>query len=171
MQDHDSLWKNAIDAFLFECIEFCWPAAFALVDCSVAPLFLEQELAPVTGARRRRLDKLVQLAAKSGSQLVLHIEVQHHYDSNFERRMFSYLCRLQEKYICPVYSLAILADSRRHWRPSSILLPLLDGEIQLRYPIFKLLDWENKADDLTNSKNPFAVFAAIDLLGRHFATT
>jgi len=58
MQDHDSLWKKAIDAFLFECIAFCWPTAFALVDCSVTPIFLEQELAPASGARRRRVDKL-----------------------------------------------------------------------------------------------------------------
>src|SRR6202008_434755 len=84
MHDHDSLWKRAIDAFLFECIAFCWPSAFALVDCSVAPVFLEQELAPPTGSHRRRVDKLVQVAAKSGDQLILHFEVQHHYDSNFE---------------------------------------------------------------------------------------
>jgi len=111
--------------------------------------------------------QLAQLVAKSGDKLILHIEVQHRYDSNFERRMFSYLSRLQEKYTCPVHSLAILADNRRHWRPSSISLPILDGEIQLRYPIFKLLDYDLQAKDLLGSENPFAVFAAIDLLARH----
>lgn len=55
----------------------------------------------------------MQVAAKSSNQLILHFEVQHHYDRNFERRMLNL-----------------------------------------------------QADDLLNSENPFAVFAAIGLLAR-----
>ncbi len=48
----------------------------------------------------------------------MHVEVQDSPQSEFAERMFVYYYRIRDCYQKPVISLAVLTDTRRHYRPN-----------------------------------------------------
>jgi hypothetical protein len=61
---------------------------------------------------KRYADKLVQVRTIDGQDawVIFHIEVQSQSESNFPKRRLFYNYRLEDRYNCPVISLAILGD-------------------------------------------------------------
>ena len=53
--DHDSPWKEILEAFLAQCLALFVPELHAIIDWSHPPQFLDKELQAIAGPRRRIL--------------------------------------------------------------------------------------------------------------------
>lgn len=146
-----------------------FPGAHAQIDWSQPYDFLEQELAQVTHDAQlgcRRVDKLVRVAQRGGSDgwVFIHIDVQAQYDSHFAQRIFTYNYRIYDRYRKPVASLAVLADGRAGWRPSSFSYSVFGCEMGIAFPLAKLTDYAGKVEQLLADQNPFGLVTAAHLL-------
>jgi len=80
--------------------------------------------------------------------------------------MFTYNCRLFERYDRPVASLAVLADDSPTWRPGAFGWELFGCRHVLEYPLVKLLDYASRLETLLQDPNPFALVTGAHLLTR-----
>jgi Putative transposase, YhgA-like len=122
--DYDSPWKDAVEHYFPEFIAFYFPEAYAEVDWSKEPVFLDQELrAVVQDAElgKRFVDKLVRVTVLNGDEnwIYIHLEVQGTKQAEFAERMFVYNYRIYDRYDRPVASMAVLADEHERWKPTS----------------------------------------------------
>ena len=88
---------------------------------------------------------------------MLNIEIQSQEESNFSDRIFTYHYRLRDRYNVPIVNLVILGDERATWRPGAFQSAKWGCEVDFRFPIVKLLDYEAHWADLEASPNPFAI--------------
>ena len=167
--DYDSPWKEAVESYFPEFIEFYFPDAHRQIDWACGYQFLDQELrAVVQDAElgKRFVDKLAKVALLDGSErwVYVHLEVQGSAQAEFAERMFVYNYRLYDRYRQPVASLAVLADSSANWRPNHFGFAVLGCEHELRFPAVKLLDYAAQQDQLYSNPNPFALVTLAHLL-------
>ena len=167
--DYDSPWKEAVESYFPEFIEFYFPDAHRQIDWARGYQFLDQELrAVVQDAElgKRFVDKLAKVALRDGSErwVYVHLEVQGSAQAEFAERMFVYNYRLYDRYRQPVASLAVLADSSANWRPNHFGFAVLGCEHELRFPAVKLLDYAAHQDQLYQNPNPFALVTLAHLL-------
>jgi hypothetical protein len=160
--DYDNPWKSAIEVYFRDFLRLFFPAIEADIDWSQPVVFLDKELQKVVRDAeipKRYADKLVQVHRLNGQKtlVICHIEVQGQWEGDFAVRMYSYNYRLRDRYNCPVVSLAILADENNTWRPQHFQDELWGCSTDFRFPIVKLLDYQNDWTGLTASRNPFAV--------------
>ncbi len=71
--------------------------------------------------------------------------------------MFDYYSRICQRYHRPVVSLAILADEHPSWKPVLFQQAIWGCEVQLRFPVCKLLDLARAERRLLQNPNPFAI--------------
>ena len=160
--DYDNPWKEAIGCYFKEFMLLLFPKIFVDIDWSKGYTFLDKELQQVVRDAElgeRRADKLVKVWRKDGSEtwILVHIEVQCQYESEFAKRMYIYNYRLFDKYNKQIVSLAILGDERSNWRPAHYNSFLWGCKLDFHFPIIKLIDYEENWDNLESSENPFAV--------------
>ncbi|MGR9014602.1 MAG: Rpn family recombination-promoting nuclease/putative transposase, partial [Gammaproteobacteria bacterium] len=169
IDDYDSPWKDIVEHYLPEFMAFYFPAAFAEIDWSEEPVFLDQELrAVVRDAElgKRFVDKLVRVVLLNGDEkwIYLHIEVQGSRQTEFAERMFVYNYRIYDRYRRPIASMAVLADEHINWRPDYFSYRALGSETSIRFPIAKLTDYHDQLDELQTSENSFAIVTATHIL-------
>ena len=167
--DYDSPWKEAVESYFPEFIEFYFPDASQQIDWVRGYQFLDQELrAVVQDAElgKRFVDKLAKVALRDGSErwVYVHLEVQGSAQAEFAERMFVYHYRLFDRYRQPVASLALLADTTANWRPSQFGYQALGCSIELNFPTAKLLDYAAHQDQLYSNSTPFALVTLAHLL-------
>lgn len=160
--EFDSPWKDILEAYFQDFMQFFFPQIHADIDWSRGYDFLDQELRQVVRDAelgKRLVDKLVKVWKRSGEEtwVLAHIEIQSQEESNFSDRMFVYYYRLRDRYKQPIASLAILGDERATWRPQPFRQELWGCEVTFRFPIIKLLDYETRWVELEGSQNPFAI--------------
>ncbi|MGY5322771.1 hypothetical protein ACXGSL_14725 [Vreelandella aquamarina] len=160
--DHDSPWKMALEAYFKEFLELLFPTINQHVDWSKGYSFLDKELQQITvGAEsgRRYADKLIKVYAKDGSEtwVLIHVEVQGEPEVEFSERMFTYQYRLRDRYAMEVVSLAVLADTRKSFRPTTFHYERWGCELTFTFPMAKLIDWEGNWVALETSDNVFAL--------------
>jgi hypothetical protein len=159
--DYDSPWKEAIESFLPACLELLYPRAFAEIDWTKPPTFLDQELRQVQREAelgRSVVDRLIQVYRTDGSDswVLIHVEVQSQPDTAFAKRMFTYYYRLVDRFDRPIASLAILGDERKRWRPNHYRRDLWGSGVQFRFRSVKLHDYRERLAELEANRNPFA---------------
>ncbi len=160
--EFDSPWKEMIEAYFNDFLAFFFPDIHVAVDWSKGYEFLDTELQQIVRDAelgKRFADKLVKVWRSNGEALfvLIHVEVQNSRETVFPERMFVYNYRLRDRYDHPVVSLAILTDDRPSWRPQEFQSELWGCEIHFRFPIAKLLDYEQQWQMLEESLNPFAM--------------
>jgi hypothetical protein len=160
--DQDSPWKRILRQYFPEAIAFFFPDIAALVDWTQPPEFLDKEftkIAPDAKVGRRFADQLVRVKLKRGRDLILliHIEIQAAAEKDFAERMFIYAIRIFDYFRQPAVSLAILCDARANWRPQSYSYALPQTKLNFEFGTVKLLDYQNRQDELASSINPFAI--------------
>jgi hypothetical protein len=148
-----------LETFLPACLELMFPELAALIDGSVAPVFLDTELQkilPDSAAGVLRVDKLIRVQRKDGSPelLLIHVEVQAQRDDDLPRRMFRYLCRILDQFDQPPVSLAILADPNPSWRPGPYEYHLAGASLVFQCGICKLAELD--LEPLIAAGNPVA---------------
>ncbi len=118
----DSVWKEAIEIYFQEFMEFFFPEIAKDIDFEKGYEFLDKELEKVTKDAeigKRLADILVKVYLRDGSEkwLLIHIEVQGYYDRDLPKRMFIYNYRIFDRYGVDVVSLAaILADDVKSFK-------------------------------------------------------
>lgn len=161
-QDYDNPWKDILEAHFEDCLAFFFPDIHAEIDWRRGYECLNAELQQITrDAERgkRWADKLVKVWRNNGREawVVIHTEIQGQPESQFPARMFVYNYRLSDRYNVPVVSLAILSDERPTWRPSAFDTELWGCATHFQFPTVKLLDYNQRWDELETSLNPFAL--------------
>lgn len=159
--EYDSPWKDILQRYFEEFVLFFFPQAYEEIDWSRGFEFLDQELQSVVrGAElgKRLVDKLVKIYRTSGEEawVLLHVEVQSQEESDFPKRMYSYNYRIFDRYDRYCASLAVLGDERVNWRPSQFGYELFGCTVDFRFPVVKLVDYEQRLSELSASRNPFA---------------
>jgi hypothetical protein len=165
---NDEAWKDILDLHLQDFVEFFWPKAYESIDWDKPYISLEQELRALNiynASGKRALDKLFQVYLKNGSEqwLLLHADVQHQKDSDFEERMFVYYYRIFDKYRKDVASIAVLADKDSEWRPNQYRRAVWGSEVTRTFEVVKLLDYQDTEEELKKSNNPFALVVLAQL--------
>jgi hypothetical protein len=160
--EFDSPWKDVLESYFPDFIQFFFPHIYDEIDWSRGYDFLDQELQQVVRDAelgKRLADKLVKVWKRDGEEtwVLIHAEIQNQEESDFSKRIFVYYYRLLDKYDRPIVSLAILGDERSSWRPQPYQAELWGCEVNFRFPIVKLLDYEARWDELEASRNPFAI--------------
>ena len=169
--EYDSPWKEAIEHYFADFLQFYFPRVHAQIDWGDAPVFLDQELRAVVQDAElgnRFVDKLVRIRRKDGCRgwLYVHLEVQGEAQKAFSERIFVYHYRLYDRYRQPIISLALLADDLADWRPDHFGYEIGDCRLHLSFPVAKLLDWAGSEARLDDTRNPFAVVTRAHLSTR-----
>ena len=156
--DYDSPWKEAVEHYFPEFMEFYFPEAYAQIDWSTEPVFLDQELRAVVHDAelgKRFVDKLVSVMLLNGDDkwIYIHVEVQGSRQVEFAKRMFVYYYRIFDRYDRPVASMAVLADEHANWKPTCYESEALNCELTLKFPVAKLTDYHDQLDQLQASEN------------------
>ena len=160
--DLDGAWKEALDRFFESFLALLFPEVHAGIDWSRGYESLDGELQQVVRDAeigRRLADKLVRVWRHGGEEVwvLVHVEVQGRPDPEFPERMYVYNYQAYDRYRQPVVSLAVLADRSKRWRPDRFEYTLWGSRAGLHFVPAKLLDWEERWDELERSKNPFAL--------------
>ena len=159
--DYDSPWKEALEHFFPDFLDFFFPDAYADIDWSQGHQFLDKELkqaARDAELGRRYADVLAQVWRRSGQEawVLVHVEVQGQPQAEFAERMYVYNYRLYDWHRKQVASLAVLADEQAGWRPQQFGYELWGCRAKLDFPTVKLLDYRKQWSKLESSVNPFA---------------
>jgi hypothetical protein len=164
--NYDQTWKEAIGEYFESFLQFFYPKIYEQIDWSKPPISLDKELEQITASsqtKKRYADKLFQVWLFNNEiiWILVHIEVQSQYDTQFSQRMFIYNYRSYDLFNQPVISLAILGDENKNWRPNSYEYGLGDSEVKIKFSIVKLLDYE--WEELAASNNLFAIIVMAHL--------
>jgi predicted transposase/invertase (TIGR01784 family) len=161
-QTYDTPWKQIIEFFFPQFMDFFVPGSTEDIDWNVKIKFLDKEFQKITresATGRRHTDKLVEVTLKNRAKkwILIHIEVQSRKNSDFSERMFVYNYRIYDRYKIPVTSVAILSDNAPSWNPAPFRYGLWGSTMGLEYIKTKLLDYKDKWLYLETSDNPFAI--------------
>ncbi|MBF0437770.1 MAG: hypothetical protein HQL93_01480 [Magnetococcales bacterium] len=156
----DVPWKDILEAYLPDFLEFFLPVAFAEIDWSRGFEFLNTEFARISrdaDIGDRRMDKLVKVWRFDGKEfwVLIHIEIQGDRKTNFASGMYVFQYRAYDLYHVPVVGLAILADEELGWRPTEFGYEMWGTKQSYQFTSVKLLDYSEI--ELEQSTNPFAI--------------
>ena len=170
-EDHDSPWKGALEVFFQPFMDFLYPQIAELIDWQQPVEFLDKELQKITRKAknsRRYADKLVKVHFLNGTEkwILIHIEVQGAPETDFAERMFIYYYRIRDRYQKPVISLAVLTDTQPSFRPNHYSDSIAGCSIRFEFETVKLLDWQDKTEELLQHDNPFGLLIAAQLTAK-----
>jgi hypothetical protein len=163
VSDYDSPWKEALALYFPWFMAFFFPQAYEEIDWSRPYEVLDKELQQVTREAeqgRRVADMLFKIWLKDGREewVLVHVEVQSQFDTEFPRRMFVFNYRLFDLYNRVVVSLAVLGDEDcPNWLPNRFGYQRWGCRVEMEFPVVKLLDYRNDLAALEQNPNPFAV--------------
>jgi hypothetical protein len=101
--DYDSPWKDILEAYFQQAIEFFFPKTAAIINWQVPHEFLDKEFQAISNDAeqgKRYADKLVKVRCLNGEEkwLYIHVEVQGQPEEEFAMRMFTYNFRIFDRY-------------------------------------------------------------------------
>ena len=166
--DADSPWKLILRQYFQQAIEFFFPNIAEQIDWTIPVEFLDKEftqLTPNSEIGKRFADQLVKVYQKGGNSIILliHLEVQAEPEDIFPERIFTYLIRIFDYFHQIPISLAILCDSDKNWRPSEYNFTTFGSSLQFNFTSVKLLDYEERWNELEASQNVFATIVMTHL--------
>jgi hypothetical protein len=114
--DFDGTWKAIIAEFFEDFMAFFLPDIHVQIDYAASFEFLEQELYHIMetfGYTKRITDKLVKVKFKTGESrwILLHLEVQSYFETDFNKRMFLLYSWIYGKFDQEIAALAIYTGS------------------------------------------------------------
>lgn len=159
--DYDSPWKEILEAYFQQALEFFFPNTAADIDWQAPIEFLDKEFQAISRSAKqgkRYADKLVKVRTLSGQEklLLIHVEVQGQKEDEFPLRMFTYNFRTLDRYKIQAVSLAILCDSDKNWNPNTYAFTHNDTIQYFKFGTAKLLKYQRRWKQLEASDNVFA---------------
>ncbi|TKW76303.1 MAG: hypothetical protein DI543_21445, partial [Bradyrhizobium icense] len=168
--NHDSAWKDILDAYFKEFMEFFYPEIAEKIDWITPYESLDNELQSITTdamVGKTFVDKLIKVKSLEGKQevVLIHIEVQGKKEDEFSKRLFQYYCKLFTKYDQSILTLAILTDNNQGWHPTDYQRNVFGYSVlTFNFKTHKLLEYHDKKQDLEISSNPFAIVVLVHLI-------
>ena len=161
-REFDSPWKESLERFLEQFLSYFFPELHAAIDWSRGYESLDNELREImreAESGTKTTDELFRVYLHSGENvwLLIHLEVQSQFKSDFEERMFVSYYRIFDRYNRDVVSIAVLGDEQPSWRPKEYRRGVFGTKISLEFSTVKLLDWVDRIDELEASLNPIAL--------------
>ncbi len=132
--DHDRLFKELISTFFLEFIELFFPQLREYLDPQ-SITFLDKEIfTDVTEGEKYESDLIAKVKfQEQDAYFLIHVEAQAISKSQFNRRMFNYFARFDEKFALPVYPIVIFSyDSPK--KPAI-------SKYEVKFPDFKVLEF------------------------------
>lgn len=159
--DFDSPWKEILEAYFPQAMQFFFAETAALIDWERPYKFLNkefQQIAREAEQGKRYADQLVKVWQTAGQELwlLVHVEIQGQKEDHFSKRMFTYNFRIFDRFDQPAISLAILCDTNREWRPNNYSYNYPQTRLDFEFGSVKLLDYQDRWEELENNNNPFA---------------
>ena len=159
--DYDSPWKDILETYFQQAIEFFFPKTAAIINWQVPHEFLDKEFQAISNDAeqgKRYADKLVKVRCLNGEDkwLYIHVEVQGQSEEEFAMRMFTYNFRIFDRYKQSAISLAILCDSDKKWHPNTYSFSYDDTVLYFKFGTVKLLKYQRRWKELEASNNVFA---------------
>ena len=157
----DSAWKEILDAYLSDFMNYCLPQISLLIDWSQGWIPLDKELHSIFKNIKKNkgiVDKLFKVFLKNGEErlILLHVEVQGKKEIEFPKRILVYACLIYQKHRCPLISCIILTDNQKDWRPDHFQVGAGGFGLSAKFAVIKILDYQTKQEELDASSNPFA---------------
>jgi hypothetical protein len=168
--NHDSAWKDILDVYFKEFMEFFYSDIAKKIDWSVPYETLDKELPSITidaMLGKRFVDMLFKVTTLEGKEevLLIHVEVQGQKEDKFPLRLFQYYYRIFEKRGQSILTLAILTDGNKSWHPKSYQKEVFGFPVvNFNFWTHKLLDYSDKKKALETSNNPFAIVVLVHLI-------
>ena len=161
--DFDGPWKEALESYFEDALLLLVPDLHSAIDWKQEVAFLDKELQsffPDAGTGKGVVDLLARVTTTFGTpaHILFHVEVQGNADRSFALRMYQYQYKAFDHSGLPVESVAILADLSPTFRPDHFEQKALRSRIRFDFTTVKLLDFEDRTDELATSDNPFALF-------------
>jgi len=158
----DILWKGILEDVFDDFLRFLNPEADTILDLNKKVVFLDKELEQVFPPENdeyapKVVDKLVKVFTKSGKEewVLVHIEVQGQFNTNFAQRMFTYFYRILDKYNKPITAYAIFTEANPIGRPDIFESAFMGTSVQYKFNTYKIAAQSEK--ELLASDNPFAL--------------
>ena len=114
--DYDSPWKDILETWFREFMEFFFPDVAADIDWTRNYEFLDKEFQQIIREAeqgRKLADKLVKVWKLDGKEVwvLIHVEIQGAREVIFAKRMYIYNYRIFDRFDRPVVSVTLLTDS------------------------------------------------------------
>ena len=141
MIDHDRLFKELISTFFVEFIELFFPHLRTYLDPQ-SITFLDKEIfTDVTEGEKYESDLIAQVKfEQQDAYFLVHVEAQATAKTDFNRRMFTYFARLEQKFALPVYPIVIFSYE-------SPQKPAIN-QYEVKFPDFKVLEFNYRVIQL-----------------------
>ncbi len=159
--DFDGTWKAIITEFFEDFMAFFLPDIHAQIDYAASFEFLEQELYHIMetfGYTKRITDKLVQVQLKTGEArwILLHLEVQSYFETDFNKRMFLLYSWIFGKFDQKIAALAIYTGSQVPSQFHYFEQELFGTKLRYDFNTYRVM--KQSEADLIASDNIFALF-------------
>jgi hypothetical protein len=164
--DFDSPWKEILEKYFPEFLQFFFPKAYKDIDWNKGYEFLDKELQKITKKAikgRRYVDKLVKVWLKNGREewAMIHTDIQDQKENDFAQRMYTYNYRLFDRDNRHAASFAVLGDTNEQWKPESFEQELWGCKVKFDFPVVKIAEKVKNWKALKKSKNPFAIVTMV----------
>ncbi len=159
--DHDGNWKLMIENLADDFFAFFLPEIYPLIDKNFKPEFLDKEfhkiIGKATNSGKTIKDKLVKVRLINGEDcwLVIHIEIQSTFETDFAKRMHRYFYRLLDKNYENIAAMAIYTGNEipKNYKKFEFNQPYAKATYE--FGTYKVRD--AREEELLQSSNPFAL--------------
>lgn len=154
--DHDQLFKELLHTFFAEFLELFFPEVHKYIDFSAIRPLSEEVFTDLLGGESRRADIVIEAKLKGEETiLIIHVEPQSYYQTNFHERMYLYFSLLYNKYRKPILPIAVFTYDKNYNEKN---------EFTMSFPFFHVLSFQFltltlrklRWRDFIHSNNPVA---------------
>jgi predicted transposase/invertase (TIGR01784 family) len=132
--DHDQLFKELIHTFFAEFLELFFPVVHKYIDVSAIRPLSEEVFTDLLGGESRRADIVIEAKLKGEETiLIIHVEPQSYYQTNFHERMYLYFSLLYNKYRKPILPIAVFTYDKNYNEKN---------EFTMSFPFFHVLSFQ-----------------------------
>ena len=159
--DYDTRWKEIITDLFPDFLAYFLPEIFKEVDFSKGFVFLDKELHKLIADKFKKgkviNDKLVKVWLKDGTEkwILIHIEVQSSFETNFSERMFVYFYRIFDKKSKWITAIAVYTSDTIPKSYNKFEYDFFGTKATYEFNTYCVRD--AKEDELIQSNNPFAL--------------
>lgn len=166
----DSAWKDVLDTYFKEFMEFFYPDIANKIDWSHRYIALDKEMQSITAdamVGKKIVDKLFKVRCLDGQEetVLIHVEAQGQKEEAFPKRLFQYYYRLFDNHDGQsILTLTVLTDDNKSWYPKKYQREVLGFSVlSFNFQVCKLLDYQNYKEDLEKTNNPFGLVVLVHL--------
>jgi hypothetical protein len=159
---YDILWKGMLEEIVEDLLRFVEPEIDRELDLRRGFEFLDKELGeidpePEEPSDTLLMDKLVKVYTRGGTAqwVLIHLEIQGKYESDFPKRMFRYYYRVHDGDHGPVAAIAILTGRDGKRVPGTYEERCLWTRVTYEYKTLCVTDYPK--EELERSTNLFAL--------------